>query len=718
MYAITSPLPVFYDTNGDVLDGGYIYIGEPSLNPVTSPKPVYWDEEGTQPAPQPLRTIDGMIARAGTPARLYVDGDYSILVQDKRGRQVFYARNSADYQTALLGPGGSALVGFQQAGTGAATRTVQAKGRERVSILDYYTGSNTYEDALNKAIAYLQTVGGGDIHWGAVTVELPAQAVWDALENIRFIGSGPEVSILRQTGTSSLNLLYLKAPRNVQFIDIGFESINHETAFHGFWVTAYEAIKFIRCSFTKFGSLTGTKAGFCILTLTSTDTASALDAAGDSTDGRVIDCFFDGDERGANFGVRIITDFTSPPTTTLTDTHVEGSTFVGFNWNAVELAGQQTSACSVTDSTALRCGLAPFEIDKGASNCTVQGVVINRLLGNKDSNTLNSPARIAAVSVQGVDASGGYARGNLVSDVTVHLLADDLEAFNGQYAQGAVVVNLAYAIGNRIENIVARCDRTPARVRQTSLAIVYATTAVGNIVQDITTTKSAEGVIFNGHTEAMGSDWNEFRRIRNIASILTGEVIVCRFIADQCRNYFEGIVCLSDMTVPYVSANTYLAYVTGTDVNTATIVENCAIGSYNDVNGWFWNAPRLSLHEVNVDIPTQSKWMAVGATCVQLDFGSNQWKGGPVDVAVLASGAWAAGGFPTVYQNRVGMYVTNNHPAGNDPSIEWRSSIAPTNSANIALTAKSRKQAATAGGYAAWIRCTGPVWKECEAIAA
>jgi hypothetical protein len=50
----------------------------------------YYDEAMTIVAPQPLRTLNGYISRAGTPAQVYVDGvDFSILVQDSKGTMVY-----------------------------------------------------------------------------------------------------------------------------------------------------------------------------------------------------------------------------------------------------------------------------------------------------------------------------------------------------------------------------------------------------------------------------------------------------------------------------------------------------------------------------------------------------------------------------------------------------------------------------------------------------
>jgi len=89
MLPVESPYKTFADEDGKPLDNGYIYVGQPNQNPVTRPATVYWDAEGKIPAAQPLRTLNGFIVRAGTPANVYINGEYSILVQDKKHRLVF-----------------------------------------------------------------------------------------------------------------------------------------------------------------------------------------------------------------------------------------------------------------------------------------------------------------------------------------------------------------------------------------------------------------------------------------------------------------------------------------------------------------------------------------------------------------------------------------------------------------------------------------------------
>lgn len=87
--AISTPYPMFFDLDGQPLESGYIYIGELSLNPINNPITVYFDKAGTITAAQPLRTLAGFIINNGTPANIYLDDPYSIVVQNKNGVTVF-----------------------------------------------------------------------------------------------------------------------------------------------------------------------------------------------------------------------------------------------------------------------------------------------------------------------------------------------------------------------------------------------------------------------------------------------------------------------------------------------------------------------------------------------------------------------------------------------------------------------------------------------------
>lgn len=85
-----NPFEFFVDTGGTALDSGYIWVGEANKYSPSFPVTAYYDEAMTIPAAMPLRTSNGYVVRNGSPTLLYINGNYSILVQDKTRRQVYY----------------------------------------------------------------------------------------------------------------------------------------------------------------------------------------------------------------------------------------------------------------------------------------------------------------------------------------------------------------------------------------------------------------------------------------------------------------------------------------------------------------------------------------------------------------------------------------------------------------------------------------------------
>lgn len=154
--SISAPFPIFTDIDGQPLEAGYIFIGVANLAPIGNPINVYWDAALTLPAAQPIRTIGGYPVNAGTPARLYVNSDYSIQVQNRNGSVVYSAPAATERLSGVVIEIDSTDVSFIQAGAGAVTRTAQAKMREIVSVLDFGadpTGATNSAAAIQAALA-------------------------------------------------------------------------------------------------------------------------------------------------------------------------------------------------------------------------------------------------------------------------------------------------------------------------------------------------------------------------------------------------------------------------------------------------------------------------------------------------------------------------------------------------------------------------------------
>ena len=144
--SIQPTFPIFTDIDGQPLESGYIWIGTTNLNPITNPITVYWDAALTLAAVQPIRTIGGYPVNSGTPARLYVNSDYSIQVQNRNGSVVYSAPAATERLSGVVIEISSTDVSFLQAGTGAVTRTAQAKMRDAVSVKDFGAVGNGVAD--------------------------------------------------------------------------------------------------------------------------------------------------------------------------------------------------------------------------------------------------------------------------------------------------------------------------------------------------------------------------------------------------------------------------------------------------------------------------------------------------------------------------------------------------------------------------------------------
>jgi hypothetical protein len=227
--SIQVPFPVFQDRDGQPLDNGYVWIGTANLNPQTNPVVAYYDAALTIVAVQPLRTLNGFISRAGTPAQVYVDGvNFSILVQDSKGSMVYNFPDGSG-----ISPNASGIV-YDPAGTGAVATTVQTKLRQYVSAKDFGVVGDGSTDDTTAIQAFLNAAQGktGLLNSGTylvndtLLIKTNTILVGEGFSN-SIIVAGPNLGnkaiFLNQNYTGTLNVY---TDVNISVSNIGFNGNN------------------------------------------------------------------------------------------------------------------------------------------------------------------------------------------------------------------------------------------------------------------------------------------------------------------------------------------------------------------------------------------------------------------------------------------------------------------------------------------------------------
>jgi hypothetical protein len=148
--SIQPTYPIFTETDGLPLENGYIWIGAANLDPQGNPINVYWDAALTIQAAQPIRTLNGYPSRNGTPARMYVNSDYSIRVQNSKGSLVYSAPAATErYSDIVIGTIDAREVTFTSSDPGAVETTAQEIFDRVVNVKNFgAVGDGVTDDTL------------------------------------------------------------------------------------------------------------------------------------------------------------------------------------------------------------------------------------------------------------------------------------------------------------------------------------------------------------------------------------------------------------------------------------------------------------------------------------------------------------------------------------------------------------------------------------------
>jgi hypothetical protein len=192
--SVQVPFPVFQDRDGQPLENGYVWIGTANLYPITNAIAVYFDADLTIQANQPLRTINGYISNAGTPAQVYVNAiSYSILVQDSKGTMVYNFPDGTGISPDACG------VIYNPPFTNAVPYPVCEKLEQVLSVKDFgAVGDNTTDDTAAIQTAVDSLSYGQGLYFPAGTYKITSAIILPTSISFSFFGDGSRASTVRQ----------------------------------------------------------------------------------------------------------------------------------------------------------------------------------------------------------------------------------------------------------------------------------------------------------------------------------------------------------------------------------------------------------------------------------------------------------------------------------------------------------------------------------------
>jgi hypothetical protein len=203
----------FFDNNGEPLVGGLLYTYAAGT---TTPVATYTSDNGVTANSNPIvldsagRTPSEVWLTDGATYKFAAYTSASVLLRtwdDIEGINdpTAYTAAIAAYAATLAASGGSALVGFIQAGAGALARTAQTKMRETVSVKDFgAVGDGVTDDtvAIQASVTHVNTLGGGTVYLPQGNYKITAPIT--IYSNIRFIGAGGESTKITKTTSTTV----------------------------------------------------------------------------------------------------------------------------------------------------------------------------------------------------------------------------------------------------------------------------------------------------------------------------------------------------------------------------------------------------------------------------------------------------------------------------------------------------------------------------------
>lgn len=203
--SIQPTYPIFTDIDGQPLEDGYIWIGTTNLDPQTNPINVYWDAALTLPAAQPIRTLAGYPANSGTPARLYVNSDYSIRVMNKNGSTVYSSPVATErYNDAVVNGVDAQNVVYDPPFVGGVQTNVEARLAQTVSVKDFGAVGDGVADDTTAIQTAINSFGGsgGSVYFPNGTYKITGSLIIP--DYIQIFGAGRRISVIKKHFVGSM----------------------------------------------------------------------------------------------------------------------------------------------------------------------------------------------------------------------------------------------------------------------------------------------------------------------------------------------------------------------------------------------------------------------------------------------------------------------------------------------------------------------------------
>lgn len=220
---IPPPKAQFFATDGSPLSGGKVYTYEAGT---TTPLATYTDSSGL------VQNTNPVILDSRGEASIWVNADlYKFTLKTSTDVELWTVDNLNGPSTIFAGPTGSSLIGYTNSGTGATTRTVQARLRDFTSVKDFGAVGDGNTDDTNAIQAAMDAVNarpyGGTIYFPPGQYKITSTI--ELRQNVNVVGAGGSEAVIYAYACNGFNFGYIQDFGDAMVQEIGIHGVNCTT---------------------------------------------------------------------------------------------------------------------------------------------------------------------------------------------------------------------------------------------------------------------------------------------------------------------------------------------------------------------------------------------------------------------------------------------------------------------------------------------------------